>query len=147
MSVDPGRRVRMTDNYKQTLLNNSSEDHVHEFGNCIGIVIGLTHYITGVGPEVDVRWLPSNLRYAYHPDNLQVLPRFTELVKQLESEYPEQDRRFHVLAARYLLGADTKETLERLSRWQDGDYYSGNEYHRCLLTPDQLKAILTIDRH
>lgn len=47
-----------------------SIDHIKEFGDCIGIVIGLVDYGSQQGPEVDVRWQPSNLRYGYHPDLL-----------------------------------------------------------------------------
>jgi len=59
-----------------------STDHIEEFGECIGIVAGPmdlnnvpvgdpTYDPTHVGPWVDVRWQPSNLRYAYLPDELE----------------------------------------------------------------------------
>jgi hypothetical protein len=45
--------------------------HVQEFGNCHGVVSGLVDYGNGnTGPEIDVYWSPSNLRYAYHPSLL-----------------------------------------------------------------------------
>lgn len=59
--------------------------HEREFGNCEGVVQGLVDYNGGlkpgqpgydsnrVGPEVDVRWKPSNLRYAYHPEDLEIV--------------------------------------------------------------------------
>lgn len=58
-----------------------STAHIEEFGECEGIVIDLMDYnncaptdpeydISKIGPEVDVRWQPSNLRYAYHPTQL-----------------------------------------------------------------------------
>ncbi len=47
-----------------------SSAHVEEFGECIGIVDGLIDCGTSKGPEVDVKWQPSGLRYAYHPDKL-----------------------------------------------------------------------------
>lgn len=55
-----------------------STAHVEEFGESLGIVIGLTDYNNEgevrderkVGPEVDVRWLPDYLRYAYAPEHL-----------------------------------------------------------------------------
>lgn len=58
-----------------------STAHVDEFGDCVGVVIGFTDYNNKgdvrdenkVGPEVDVRWAPSNLRYAYHPDYLETV--------------------------------------------------------------------------
>ena len=63
--------VRMSRELKLGLRRNGSEAHVREFGGCVGVVIGLSDYGNGhLGPEVDVRWLPSLLRYAYHPDDL-----------------------------------------------------------------------------
>ena len=61
-----------------------SSEHVDEFGECVGIVIGLVDYNnvskrhrdydpTKIGPEVDVRWSPSDLRYAYHPHSLEIV--------------------------------------------------------------------------
>ena len=74
----------MSDDLKRRLLNSASAAHVREFGNCVGIVVGKVDYNNcpttnprwdpkKVGPEIDVRWLPSNLRYAYKPDDLVVL--------------------------------------------------------------------------
>lgn len=61
-----GTKVRMSLELKAALIANSSIEHVEEFGHCIGIVIGPVDYGNGiVGPEVDVRWQPSNLKYAY----------------------------------------------------------------------------------
>lgn len=54
-------------------LKASSREHLKEFGDCTGIVQGLTEYGNQQGPEVDVRWQPSNLRYAYMPDDLVVV--------------------------------------------------------------------------
>jgi hypothetical protein len=57
---------------------NCSRAHVLEFMNCIGVVIELTNYNNGaesdpnkIGPEYDVRWQPSNLRYCYDPKHLE----------------------------------------------------------------------------
>ena len=47
-----------------------STSHVEEFGECVGIVIG-SMWPNGEGPEVDVRWQPSNLRYGYNPVDLE----------------------------------------------------------------------------
>lgn len=47
-----------------------SSAHVDEFGDCVGLVEGLIDYGTQKGPEVEVLWLPSRLRYGYHPDQL-----------------------------------------------------------------------------
>jgi hypothetical protein len=47
-----------------------SSDHVEEFGECIGVVIGSAWEDPSSGPEVDVRWQPSNLKYCYDPKYL-----------------------------------------------------------------------------
>lgn len=65
-----GDLVRMSDIFKHQLSFNGSCQHVEEFGKCIGVVIGPANLGGKPGPEVDVKWRPSNLRYAYHPDNL-----------------------------------------------------------------------------
>lgn len=58
----------MTEELKRHLRNNGSEEHVEEFGDCIGIVEG-PMYDSWI--ELNVRWQPSNLRYGYHPKNLE----------------------------------------------------------------------------
>jgi hypothetical protein len=76
-----GDRVRMSPELKKKFSENKSKSHVKEFGNCVGVVQGPTDYNNCkpgdpdynpaiVGPEVDVRWEPSGLRYGYHPDFL-----------------------------------------------------------------------------
>lgn len=75
----------MSERLKWALSDNGCRAHVTEFGDCIGIVEGLTDYnnckpgepgydIRKVGPEVDVRWQPSGLRYSYRPDLLKIVP-------------------------------------------------------------------------
>jgi hypothetical protein len=59
--------------FKRALQENGSREHVREFGECVGIVEGPVDYGTQRGPEVNVRWQPSNLRYGYHPDDLERL--------------------------------------------------------------------------
>ena len=61
----------MTEEYKRALQKNDCKEHVDEFGDCVGIVDGPIDYGTQKGPELDVRWQPTNLRYAYHPNNLK----------------------------------------------------------------------------
>jgi hypothetical protein len=62
-----------------------STAHIVEFGESVGVVQGLTDYnhcepgtpeydSAKVGPEVDVRWEPHNLRYAYLPGDLERAP-------------------------------------------------------------------------
>ena len=63
----------MKEQYKQDLIANNCADHVEEFGDCVGVVEGPVDCATSQGPEVDVRWQPSNLRYGYHPDSLDVV--------------------------------------------------------------------------
>jgi hypothetical protein len=63
----------MSEDLKLRLRRNGSTDHVIEFGKCTGIVGGPTNFGGQLGPEVDVRWQPDNLRYAYHPDDLVVV--------------------------------------------------------------------------
>jgi len=63
----------MSQGLKETFKKNGCNDHVVEFGNCIGIVQGYTNYGNVVGPDVDVRWQPSNLRYAYDPKYLIIV--------------------------------------------------------------------------
>jgi hypothetical protein len=60
----------MSEGLKRRLRANGSGAHVDEFGKCIGIVQGPTNYGLRQGPEVDVRWLPSRLRYGYKPEDL-----------------------------------------------------------------------------
>lgn len=89
--MEPGTRVRMSERLKAKLRGKCgvagkhvgpfdpedgkecwgcSTPHVEEFGTCVGIVEGLADFGTQKGPEVDVRWQPSNLRYAYLPEDL-----------------------------------------------------------------------------
>jgi hypothetical protein len=68
-----GTKVRMSAAFKRALQENGSREHVREFGECVGIVEGPVDYGTQRGPEVNVRWQPSNLRYGYHPDDLERL--------------------------------------------------------------------------
>lgn len=64
----PGDVVRMTETYK----NNSPGEHTEEFGHCLGVVLGKT-FKNEEGPELDVRWFPSLMRYGYHPDDLELV--------------------------------------------------------------------------
>lgn len=68
----PGDKVRMTADYKRQLAATGSHEHVEEFGACVGVIVGPADLGEGppAWPELDVRWQPSNLRYAYHPHNL-----------------------------------------------------------------------------
>lgn len=60
----------MSEELKRKLRASGSGEHVDEFGECVGVVQGLLDYGSQQGPEVDVRWQPSNLRYGYLPEEL-----------------------------------------------------------------------------
>jgi hypothetical protein len=47
-----------------------STDHIEEFGECEGIVEGPMY---PGWPEVDVRWQPSNSRFGYKPEHLELV--------------------------------------------------------------------------
>lgn len=80
-------RVKMSEELKQHFNDNGCEEHVKEFGNCVGVVDGFTDYgQTLKGPEVDVRWQPSNRRYAYDPKTLIIVDREKKLKRILKYE-------------------------------------------------------------
>jgi len=62
--------VKLSKQIKQNLRKNGCDQHIREFGSCFGVVIGPVNYGNSIGPEVDVRWQPSNLKYAYSFDDL-----------------------------------------------------------------------------
>lgn len=69
-----GDRVKMTPKFKAQLRKNGSGVHEREFGHCVGVIQGLVEYPKKrMGPDVNVRWLPSWLRYAYVPENLEIV--------------------------------------------------------------------------
>lgn len=68
MRLEPGNLVRMSQELKTALRTNGCSEHVEEFGECVGVVEERIWLNT---PEVNVRWRPSGLRYAYHPDKLE----------------------------------------------------------------------------
>jgi hypothetical protein len=86
-----GDRVRMTEALKVAFRKNClngihqgpmgihdgqcwdcSGDHVDEFGDCVGVVEDLVDFGCELGPEVNVRWEPSGLRYGYLLDELEL---------------------------------------------------------------------------
>ena len=71
--MKPGTKVKMSQALKESLKRTGCNDHVVEFGNCVGIVEGYVNYGNQIGPEVDVQWLPSKLRYTYHPNHLSII--------------------------------------------------------------------------
>lgn len=66
-----GDKVCMTELLKEEFRANLCEDHVQEFGDCVGTVIGLTDFGDRVGPELDIEWDPSGVRYSYWPEDLK----------------------------------------------------------------------------
>jgi hypothetical protein len=81
----PGKHAGATSDLGGDSCFDCSTEHVEEFGGCVGVIQGPTDYNNckpdahdydpaKVGPEVDVRWEPSNLRYAYLPEDLEPAP-------------------------------------------------------------------------
>lgn len=75
--IKTGDKVKMSDAFKKALLENGGKEHIDEFGDCIGVVEDLMDYNNDnekdpnkIGPEFNVRWQPSKLRYGYLPDEL-----------------------------------------------------------------------------
>lgn len=60
---------------------------------------------------------------------------FTQLLPEIEATYREQNRAFHVLATRYYLGAETRETLELQARHV-------HNYSHPMLTQKQVDEIV-----
>ena len=57
---------------------------------------------------------------------------FTTLLTQIKATYPQEPHKFHVIATRYYLGAETRETLKLL----------GPEARRPYLTAEQIQEII-----
>ena len=72
MKLRTGDLVKMSEELKAGLMKNGSEAHALEFGNCEGIVEDrmFPNLPEKDAPEVNVRWLPSKLRYGYDSDEL-----------------------------------------------------------------------------
>jgi hypothetical protein len=68
--MKPGTVVKMSEELKLAFIANDCADHVQEFGDCTGTVIGP---MQPGWEEVDVRWHPSELKYGYHPKHLVVV--------------------------------------------------------------------------
>ncbi len=61
--------------HRRVLFNRK---HIQEFGRSIGIVLGEVEWTRiDKGPEVNVRWQGTGLKYLYHPDDLEVVPGMT----------------------------------------------------------------------
>lgn len=65
----PGTRVRLTETAKQYFREHNSAEHIAEFGDCDGQIVGPT-FQDSVS-FLDVRWEPSQLKYGYHVDHLE----------------------------------------------------------------------------
>jgi hypothetical protein len=120
----PGKHVGRLD-YNGRDCSKCSTGHVEEFGHCIGFVEGPLDYNNckpgsggydpaKVGPEVDVRWEPSHLRFGYAPNELElVAPRADEVDQRDWAErhiYTPQD---HEALTRYF---DMLATLDNVVR-------------------------------
>lgn len=68
----PGALVKMSEEFKAKYREGDNPDmasHIDEFANCVGVVLGPAE---PEWPEVDVRWKPSGLKYAYLPEDLVI---------------------------------------------------------------------------
>lgn len=66
--IKTGDIVRMTDLFLfENRWNLFIKSHIEEFGNCFGLVENLED------SEVNVRWFSSEFRYAYSPDDLEII--------------------------------------------------------------------------
>lgn len=96
--MKPGTHVRMSPQLKDK-MKVSSGAHIREFGRCVGIVEGPVDWNkpgesdpAKFGPAVDVRWIPSNLRYMYDPSDLvPVVKRAT--LQQVWAPCPRRHQR------------------------------------------------------
>lgn len=77
MNIKKGDIVKMSWKLRFALLKSKSFGHLFEFAFCKGIVGDLVNYNNDnenhsekLGPEINVRWQPSNLRYCYLPEEL-----------------------------------------------------------------------------
>ncbi len=61
-----GDKVKLSEKFKEAMINSGCGEHVGEFGDCEGIVEDQA-FENGEGNEVNVRWQPSQLRYMYDP--------------------------------------------------------------------------------
>jgi len=69
--MKPGDKVRLTQDQKNTLLENDSICHVEEFGDCHGYIIDV-EFVDYDDVWWNVRWEPSKLRYCYPEKGLQL---------------------------------------------------------------------------
>jgi hypothetical protein len=79
----PGKHVDPFESDEECMR--CSGHHILEFGGCVGVVEGLLDYnnvpkdhpdydVAKIGPEWNVRWAPSQLRYAYGVEDLVIVP-------------------------------------------------------------------------
>jgi len=97
--MKPGTYVRMSAQLKDKMRVLSGA-HIREFGRCVGIVEGPVDWNKSgeadpakLGPAVDVRWQPSNLRYMYDPDDLEVVVRRRVPCRQAWMPNPRRHQR------------------------------------------------------
>jgi hypothetical protein len=81
--IKRGDLVRMSKKFISDMLTGESKDHINEFKDCFGRVEGPC-YPNGEGPELDVRWIPSGLKYGYHPENLEKCSKEDYIRKKIE---------------------------------------------------------------
>jgi hypothetical protein len=140
----------MSQEIKQLFIANGSHEHVEEFGDCVGVVIGPVDYGDGaIYPEVDVRWQPSNLKYAYDAKylvNINPLPE--HLKKVLLSEDNSKPNKLWMAIAWWYNGyyIDWQwQGIERYSRLQfkfseDGSWITAKSHEEDVIS--KMKSIL-----
>ena len=74
--IRKGDKVKMRKSYMNKLLNNDSAEHIKEFGECEGTVVGFCN--KNLYDFVDVKWEPSNLRYGYPIDGLEIIRKINK---------------------------------------------------------------------
>lgn len=71
--IKTGDIVRMSEEFKHvTKFIYDNHEHIDEFGNCFGLVEDLC-FDKLENSEFNVRWFPSELRYGYSPDDLEII--------------------------------------------------------------------------
>ena len=84
-----GTIVKMNDALKAELIKNDCKEHVDEFGECEGVVEDKMFPECDDCEEVNVRWKPTNLRYGYRPDQLEIIKDhyFKGYIKELNDTF------------------------------------------------------------
>jgi hypothetical protein len=133
-----GDKVGMRQSFKDSLIKNGSEEHIKEFGDCVGIVEDYVNYNNNgendqnkIGPELNVRWLPSKLRYGYLPEDLILIKSSNESEENLNISDVSESKDF--ITEMYVIrdkdadsGVSSVITGELVIKTKSGRTYKGN---------------------